>query len=57
MVRRDNKASEAEFSRRELFFEDEALAEYGYSVTMAVSPILGFHRKHQFANITNRIWV
>lgn len=38
LYRRQNSHIEGEYPWEELFFEDEALAEYGYSLTMAVSP-------------------
>lgn len=37
LYRRENSDFEGRFPWEELFFEDEALAEYGYSLTMAVS--------------------
>lgn len=37
LYRRQNSDIEGNYPWEELFFEDEALAEYGYSVIMAVS--------------------
>lgn len=37
LYRRQNSDIEGKYPWEELFFEEEALAEYGYSLTMAVS--------------------
>ena len=38
LFRRQNSDVEGKYPWEELFFEEEALAEHGYSLTMAVSP-------------------